>query len=81
MLSGVSLGLVGSGRNIAPVTRPVGVDKSAWIVQQLIGVCTKVVPLCLNETENNSQNFVSNHLFKVSNQWTCFTSPLFNYEI
>lgn len=44
---GAVLSVVGRGGDVAAVARPVGVDKMAWIGQQLVGVGPEVVPLRL----------------------------------
>ena len=41
--------IVGGGRHIASMAGPVGVDELAWLGEKLVGVCTKVVTLSLNE--------------------------------
>merc|ERR1712142_1222362 len=48
------LGVVGGGGYVAADTGPVGVHKDTGVVQSLVGVRTKVVPLCLDQVGGDS---------------------------
>ena len=44
-----TLGVVGGGADVAAGAGPVGVDELAGIVQELVGVSAKIIPLSLQQ--------------------------------